>query len=167
MVLPRHVSGAFPLSFKPFRKGATAPSANKRRFGLSVWPRVCTGPLMLLNELMMPQEMDFKDASAGSRITCACVRRPISLTQLGTAGSPRTCWHQLVLWNSLPSRAVKSLVWDAALLGKEAPRGVRGDVSCPELIELSGFRGYQSPLISCHIFVCVCFDIRLWHKHFA
>lgn len=64
------------LSFKPVRKGATAPSANKRRFGLPVWPRVCTGPLMLLNELMMPQEMDFKDASAGSRITCAVYGGP-------------------------------------------------------------------------------------------
>lgn len=31
---------------------------------------------MLLNELMMPQEMGFKDASAGSGITCAAYRGP-------------------------------------------------------------------------------------------
>lgn len=32
---------------------------------------------MLLNELMMPQEMGFKDASAGNRITCAAYGDPL------------------------------------------------------------------------------------------
>lgn len=76
MVLLRDISGAFPLRSSLSGKEATALSANKSCFGLSVWPRVRTDPLMLLNELMMPQEMDFKDASAGSRITCAVYKGP-------------------------------------------------------------------------------------------
>lgn len=162
MFLLRGISGAFPLC------GSSSISGNEQlhrvRISLSVWPRVCAGPWMLLNELMMPQEMGSKDASAGSRITCAAYRGPFPLRQLCTTGSLCTCWHELVPWNSLQSWAV---MFPVRFCWKEAPKGISGYVSCPELIELSGFRGYQSPLISCHISICVCFDICLWHKHLA
>lgn len=136
---------------------------------LSVWPfppQVCTGPLMLLNELMMPLEMGFKGASAGNGITCAVYRGQFPSHN---PAQPAPC---ALVDKSLDPETVCRVerlgpLYGIRLCWKEAPRGIRRYTSRPELIELSGFRGYQSPLISCHISIRVCFDFCLWHKHFT
>lgn len=52
-------------------------------------------------------------------------------------------------------------------MGKGGWGGKGGNIFCPKLIELSGFSPYQRALISCHIFDCMCFYIRLWQQCFT
>lgn len=170
MFLLFSISGAFPIC------GGWSISGNGQlhcigisHYGPSVWPRVWMGPLMLLNELMTQQEMRFKDTSAGNRITCAVYRAPFPSHNSADPCTPSslcTCWHELYF--GIVCRVELLSPFYGILFGWEMMyQEVWVCVSCPELIELSGFHGYQRPLISCHISVCVCFDICLWHKHFA